>query len=93
MSELLWCFGVYLGCVNLMAFFICGWDKRSARRKGRRISEAALFAWAAVGGAAGMLAGMLGFRHKTRHIGFVVGIPLILAIQIIAIVWFIILKF
>jgi len=30
----------------------------------------------------GALAGMYGFRHKTKHISFVVGVPVILLVQV-----------
>ena len=36
------------------------------------------------GGSVGSLAGMYLFRHKTLHLKFTVGIPLILAAQCIA---------
>lgn len=59
-------------------------DKRKAKRGAWRIPEATLM-WAAVlGGSIGSLAGMYTFRHKTKHPKFTIGIPVILAIQIIA---------
>lgn len=71
----------YLAVINLAAFAVCGWDKRCARRQRRRVPEKTLFLLAAVGGAAGMYAGMLTFRHKTKHWYFVVGIPALLLAQ------------
>ena len=38
---------------------------------------------AAFGGALGMLASMLLIRHKTQHKKFMVGLPVILALQIL----------
>ncbi len=38
---------------------------------------------AALGGSAGALAGMYLFRHKTRKPGFVIGVPVILAVQLL----------
>ena len=37
---------------------------------------------AAIGGSVGALLGMYTFRHKTRHVKFTVGIPVIMALQI-----------
>ncbi|MEE0180838.1 MAG: DUF1294 domain-containing protein, partial [Anaerovoracaceae bacterium] len=55
--------------------------------KGRwRISEAALILAALLGGSKGALAGMRIFHHKTRHRKFTIGIPVILALQIILMV-------
>ena len=59
-------------------------DKLKAKRGAWRIPEATLLAVAAAGGSIGSLIGMKLFRHKTRHLKFTIGIPLILALQIIA---------
>lgn len=63
--------------INLIAFAVCGLDKRKAKKNKWRISEKALFLLAAFGGGFGMWAGMYLFRHKTKHWYFVIGIPLI----------------
>ena len=52
---------------SVVTFLFYGADKRKARRGRFRISEAALLTLGAIGGAAGALAGMRAFRHKTRH--------------------------
>jgi uncharacterized membrane protein YsdA (DUF1294 family) len=44
---------------------------------------------AALGGSIGSLLGMYTFRHKTKHIKFTLGIPVILVIQIFAAVYLI----
>ena len=74
----------YLLLVNLAAFALMGADKRKARREAWRISEKTLFLSAIIGGSIGAILGMWLFRHKTRHWTFVVGMPLILAIQVAA---------
>ena len=58
-------------------------DKWKAKKNRWRIPEATLFLAALIGGSIGSMAGMYLFRHKTKHIKFIVGIPLILALQII----------
>lgn len=78
-NEILW---IYLVVINLAALALYGADKRRAKKHAWRISEKALFQIAAAGGSAGALLGMLLFRHKTKHWYFVLGIPLILAIQL-----------
>ena len=59
-------------------------DKLKAKKKKWRIKEATLMGCAAIGGSIGVLAGMYTFRHKTLHKKFTVGVPLILAFQIIS---------
>ena len=77
-----------LAAVNVVAFVMCLYDKRAAIKKRRRVSERALFTISIVGGAAGMLAGMLLVRHKTRHWYFMVFVPLlIVAHAVIIVVW------
>ena len=71
---------VYLVLVNIAAF---GMDKQKAIRKQWRIPEAQLLAVAAIGGSAGALLGMQFFHHKTRKWKFRLGVPLILAAQLI----------
>lgn len=71
----------YLGAVNLTAFALFGIDKRRARRHRWRIPERRLFIAALAGGSLGALAGMYGFRHKTRHKLFAWGVPLLLVLQ------------
>ena len=58
-------------------------DKLNAKKKKWRIPEATLMTVAAVGGSIGSLAGMDTFRPKTRHPKFTIGIPVILALQIV----------
>ncbi len=74
---------IYLAAVNLIAFIMFGADKARAVKGRWRISEAALILVSVLGGSAGALAGMKIFHHKTRHRKFTVGVPLILALQIV----------
>lgn len=78
---------IYLAAINVALFLVMGADKSFARRHMRRVPEATLFFLAAVGGSLGGILGMLAFRHKTKHLQFVVGFPLILAAQIALAVW------
>lgn len=84
--------GLYLLAVNLTAFVLMGLDKRRAQRGRWRISEKALFLPAVLGGALGGTVGMRAFRHKTRHWYFRYGFPLLLLLQLGALVWLILLS-
>lgn len=79
---------IYLLFINVTAFLCMGLDKLKAKGKKRRIPERALFILAAAGGSAGAVAGMFIFRHKTRHLSFRIGLPLILLLQLAAAFWF-----
>ena len=57
-------------------------DKRKAKTGKWRIPEKTLLLAAVAGGAVGALCAMRIYRHKTKHIKFTLGIPVILAIQI-----------
>lgn len=75
---------LYLLLVNSAAFVLCLADKRRARQRQRqwRVPEATLLLLSALGGSCGMLLGMLLFRHKTRHLKFMLGVPLMLLVQL-----------
>lgn len=73
---------IYLVIINAAAFLLMLIDKQKARKNKWRISEATLMTVAAVGGSIGSLIGMYTVRHKTKHLKFTVGIPLILTLQI-----------
>ena len=79
---------LYLIAVNIIAFAAYGIDKRRAIRHEFRISERTLLGLAVIGGSAGALCGMLFFRHKTRKPKFAVGLPLIIAVQAAAVMFF-----
>ena len=66
---------VYLVIMNIVAFIMYGVDKRKAIKGAYRISEKSLLLVAFLGGAVGAFLGMQIFRHKTKHIRFVVLVP------------------
>jgi len=77
---------IYLSAVSLLGFIVMGADKRKAEMQLWRIPEKTLFLVALIGGSIGVLLGMRVFRHKTKHLLFSLGIPLIIAVQICAVV-------
>lgn len=83
---------IYLVAVNLAGFIAFGIDKSKARRNKWRIPEAILFLFAIFGGSLGCLAAMHTFRHKTQKSSFYIGIPVILGIQLLVIVYMIFLS-
>ena len=72
---------LYLLIINAIGFVLMLVDKHKARKNLWRIPEATLMSAAALGGSVGCLLGMYTVRHKTRHLKFTLGIPLILAAQ------------
>ena len=74
---------------NLIVFFMYGIDKSKSKRNKQRISEKTLLISAALMGGTGALLGMYIFRHKTKHLKFKIGVPLLLFVNIIAFTAFI----
>ncbi|MGG6312991.1 DUF1294 domain-containing protein [Paenibacillus macerans] len=64
--------------INGVAYLVMSDDKRRARQRRDRVPERTLFLLAALGGALGVLIAMNTKRHKTKHMSFRVGIPLLL---------------
>ena len=77
---------VYLLLVNAAGFLLMLVDKIKAKRNLWRIPEATLMGVAAIGGSIGAIAGMNLFRHKTKHAKFYIGLPVILVLQIVAVI-------
>lgn len=73
----------YLVTINALGFLIMLADKEKAKKRLWRIPEATLLTVAALGGSIGCLVGMKVFHHKTRKPKFYIGIPVILALQLI----------
>lgn len=79
---------IWLVFINLITFLAFGLDKWKAKRKEknekvRRVPEKNLLLMAVVGGSVGALLGMKAFHHKTLHKAFRLGVPVILALQIV----------
>ena len=78
---------IYLIVINIIGFFAMGIDKWKAKNNAWRIPENTLFAITALGGGIGTIAGMYTFRHKTKKTKFTIGLPAILILEIILIVY------
>ncbi len=79
---------VYLILMNAGGLAIMLIDKKKACRGAWRIPEARLMLTAALGGSLGIWLGMYLFRHKTRHIKFILGIPAIVMLQLALAIFF-----
>lgn len=71
----------YLLTVNVLGLLFMLTDKHRAKKNRWRIPESRLMLTALLGGSAGVLAGMYLFHHKTLHLKFSIGVPVILAVQ------------
>lgn len=74
---------IYLIIINLISFVIYGVDKNKAKKRLWRIPEATLLGLALIGGSVGAYIGMKSFHHKTKHIKFYLGVPIIFLLQVI----------
>ena len=87
-GVLFWAILSYLAVISLVSVIVTVSDKLYAKRPGhRRVPESTLLLYAAFGGSAAMLLTMLLIRHKTKHIKFMLGIPLILVFQAVVALW------
>lgn len=80
----------YLAIINAVGFLFMLIDKRKAQKNLWRIPERTLLAVAICGGSIGALLGMNTFRHKTKKLKFSLGLPVILAIQVLLAVFILI---
>ena len=77
----------YLIFVNIFAVFLCVVDKVNAKNNNWRISEKLLFFVSLIGGSFGMYLTMRFIRHKTLHKRFMIGLPIIALLQIVALMY------
>lgn len=75
-------YAAYLAVMNMLALLFMYADKRFAQKGKWRVPERTLFFLAALGGSLGGVLGMRLFRHKTKHLRFQIGFPLLLIVHI-----------
>ncbi|MDW7650044.1 MAG: DUF1294 domain-containing protein [Bacillota bacterium] len=78
-----WAFVIF----NVFTFVLMAYDKRISPGNKRRIPERLMIILAVLGGSAGVWFGMKVFRHKTKHPRFAYGIPLIIALQVLLLLY------
>ena len=74
---------IYFLLINLLSFILMYVDKKRAILHKWRISEKSFFILCILGGSLGEILGIYTFRHKTKHLKFTLGFPLILIIQLL----------
>jgi len=74
----------FIAAINIVTSGFYGYDKNQAIKKGRRVPELILHYLAVIGGAAGGIAGLFLFNHKTRKTNFIIilGVSLIIHLVI-----------
>lgn len=80
----------YILGINVIAFLVYGIDKLKAKRGKWRIPESTLLLLAAIGGSIGAWLGMKVWHHKTMHKKFRYGLPLIILLQLSAVLYFLV---
>ena len=73
---------IYLICISCVAAIYTVVDKIKAKQGKWRVPEATLFLLSLLGGSVVMYITMRLIRHKTKHLRFMLGIPLIILLQI-----------
>ena len=75
---------IYLLCISLVSIIVCIYDKFASKNATKhRTREATLLLLSALGGSVAMFLTMQLIRHKTKHVKFMLGIPLIIVAQVV----------
>ena len=77
--------GCYFIIINLIGYFSMLMYNKKAIKNEWRIKESTLLLVAVLGGSIGSYLGMKHFKHKTKHVQFKVGIPIIIVCQTVLI--------
>ena len=80
-------FIAYIAIISLVSIIVCIYDKKISKknRVELRVPERNLLILSALGGSVAMFVTMLLIRHKTKHVKFMLGIPVIIILQAAAI--------
>lgn len=83
---------IYVIAISLISVVVCCYDKYAAKHRPKhRTRESSLLLLSALGGSVAMLLTMFAIRHKTKHMKFMLGIPLIIVAQAAALIAYFIL--
>ena len=82
-NMLLAIFLAYIALISLISVIVCIYDKRISKKNKveLRTPEKSLMLLSLLGGGVAMYITMLLIRHKTKHVKFMLGIPLIIALH------------
>ena len=77
-------FLAYIAVISLISVIVCIYDKKISKknRVELRTPEKTLMLLSALGGSVAMFITMQIIRHKTKHVKFMLGIPLIIIVQV-----------
>ena len=74
---------IYLAAISVVAIIVTVYDKIAAKKLPKyRTRERTLLLLSALGGSVAMFLTMLTIRHKTKHVKFMLGIPVIMLLQV-----------
>lgn len=74
----------YIVFISIIGIIITLYDKWASKsRPEKRVRESTLFTLSFLGGSLAILVTMLLIRHKTKHLQFMLGIPVIIILQVI----------
>ena len=79
--------GIYLLVINIITFIVFAYDKRQATRGGNRVREFVLLGLSFIGGALGGLIAMYVVRHKTSKWYFKYGLPAMIVLHIVVLIY------
>ena len=76
-------FFAYIVIISLISVIVCIYDKGISKKNKveLRVPEKTLMLLSAIGGSVAMYLTMLLIRHKTKHVKFMLGIPVIIALH------------
>ena len=89
MSNKFYLIALYVILINGISAVLTLTDKARAKSGKWRISEKTLFLTAILGGAVCEYLTMLLIRHKTKHSSFMLGLPVIIILQFILVIFII----
>ena len=74
---------IYLCFISIVSIVVCCYDKIAAKHNPKHRTRESTLLWLSVlGGSVAMYCTMQLIRHKTKHMKFMLGIPLIIIVQI-----------
>lgn len=77
---------IYLAVISIMSVIVTIHDKRAAKKGNLRIPERNLMLLSIFGGSVAMYMTMQLIRHKTKHAKFMIGVPVIMVLQLFAVI-------
>ncbi len=77
----------YWAIIGVASSYLTIKDKKAAHKHQWRVPESVLMFFGLIGGAEAMLFTMKKIRHKTKHIKFMLGLPVEIALHIGIFLW------